>query len=120
MCKTVILFSTKFTHPILEFDMSKKKSKKKKIGKVNPILYFFVYAALKRKYTKKYGIKFDRSIAKGIKGPAIVVATHTCDQDHILSALTLYPIRPTYVVSEHFLRDPKTARLLKLMKVITK
>ena len=120
MCKTVILFSTKFTHPILEFDMSKKKSKKKKIGKVNPILYFFVYAALKRKYTKKYGIKFDRSVAKGIKGPAIVVATHTCDQDHILSALTLYPLRPTYVVSEHFMRDPKTAKLLKLMKVITK
>ena len=100
--------------------MSKKKSKKKKIGKVNPILYFFVYAALKRKYTKKYGIKFNRSVAKSIKGPAIVVATHTCDQDHILSALTLYPIRPTYVVSEHFMRDPKTAKLLKLMKVITK
>ena len=104
---------------VLESDMSKKKSKKK-IGKVNPILYFFVYAALKHKYTKKYGIKFDRSVAKNIKGPAIVMATHTCDQDHILSALTLYPIRPTYVVSEHFMRDPKTARLLKLMKVITK
>lgn len=100
--------------------MSKKKSKKKKIGKVNPILYFFVYVVLKLKYTRKYGIKFDRSVAKGIKGPAIVVATHTCDQDHILSALTLYPIRPTYVVSEHFMKDPKTAKLLKLMKVITK
>ena len=100
--------------------MSKKKSKKKKIGKVNPIVYFFVYIALKRKYTKKYGIKFDRSVAKDIKGPAFVVATHTCDQDHILSALTLYPLRPTYVVSDHFMRDPKTARLLKLMKVIPK
>ena len=100
--------------------MSKKKSKKKKIGKVNPIVYFFVYMALKRKYTKRYGIKFDRSVAKDIKGPAFVVATHTCDQDHILSALTLYPLRPTYVVSDHFMRDPKTARLLKLMKVIPK
>ena len=99
--------------------MSKKKSKKK-IGKVNPIVYFFVYAALKRKYTKRYGIKFDRSVAKDIKGPAFVVATHTCDQDHIISALTLYPLRPTYVVSDHFMRDPKTARLLKLMKVIPK
>ena len=100
--------------------MSNKKSKKKKIGKVNPILYFFVYAFLKRKYTKKYGITFDKSVAKTIKGPAIVVATHTCDQDHILSALTLYPTRPTYIVSEHFIRDPKTAKLLKLMHVITK
>lgn len=98
----------------------KKKSKKKKIGKVNPILYFFVYLALKRKYTKKYGITFDKKAVKDIKGPAIVIATHTCDADHILSALTLYPIRPTYIVSEHFMRNPSTARLLKLMHVITK
>ena len=100
--------------------MNKKKKSKKKIGKVNPLLYAFVYMALKRKYTKKYGIKFDNSEAKHIKGPAIVVATHTCDADHILSALTLYPIRPTYVVSDHFMRNPSTARLLKLMHVITK
>ena len=100
--------------------MKKKKKSKVRIGKVNPILYFFVYAALKRKYTKKYGITFDKSIVKDIKGPAIVVATHTCDVDHILSALTLYPIRPTYIVSEHFMHNKSTARLLKLMHVITK
>ena len=100
--------------------MNKKKTSKKRIGKVNPILYAFVYAALKRKYTKKYGITFDRTAVKGLKGPAIVIATHTSDQDHIISALNLYPIRPTYVVSEHFLHQPSTAKLLKLMHVITK
>ncbi len=100
--------------------MNTKKKSKKRIGKANPLLYAFVYAALKRKYTKKYNISFDKSIVKDIKGPAIVVATHTCDVDHILSALTLYPIRPTYVVSEHFIRNPSTAKLLKLMHVITK
>ena len=100
--------------------MNKKAKSKKKIGKVNPFLYAIVYAVLKRKYTKKYNISYDRSVAKDIKGPAIVVATHTCDVDHIISALTLYPIRPTYIVSEHFMKDPSTARLLKLMHVITK
>ena len=100
--------------------MSNKKKLKKRIGKVNPILYFFVYKILKRKYTKKYNLTLDKSIVKSIKGPAIVVATHTCDVDHILSALTLYPIRPTYIVSEHFMHNPSTARLLKLMHVITK
>ena len=100
--------------------MNKKKKAKNSIGKVNPLLYAGVYAVLKRKFTKKYGITFDKSIVKDIKGPAIVVATHTCDEDHILSALTLYPIRPTYIVSEHFMRNPSTARLLKLMHVITK
>ena len=98
----------------------KKKSKNKKIGKVNPIFYALVRAFLHRNFTKKYNITYDNAIVKDIKGPAIVVGTHTCDQDHILSALTLYPIRPTYIVSEHFIRNKKTARLLKLMHVITK
>ena len=99
---------------------NKKKKSKNRIGKPNPFLYAIVHAVLKRKYTKKYGITFDKSIVKDIKGPAIVVATHTCDEDHILSALTLYPIRPTYIVSEHFMHNPSTAKLLKLMHVITK
>jgi len=100
--------------------MDKKKKANKKIGKVNPLLYAILYPIFKRKYTKKYNITFDNDIVKDIKGPAVVVATHTCDMDHILSALTLYPIRPTYIVSEHFIRIPSTARLLKLMHVITK
>ena len=98
----------------------KKKKKNNKIGKVNPLLYAMIYAALKRKYTKKYNITFDKEVVKNIKGPAIVLATHTSDQDHILSALTLYPIRPTYIISEHFMRIKSSARLLKLMHVITK
>ena len=100
--------------------MKNKKKAKRKIGKANPFIYAIVYLILKRKYTKKYNISYDKSIVKSIKGPAIVLATHTCDEDHVLSALTLYPIRPTYVVSEHFLHNKKTARLLKLMHVIPK
>lgn len=100
--------------------MQKKKKAKKRIGKINFFLYTLLYAVMKRKYTKKYNISYDKDIVKDIKGPAIVVATHTCDEDHILSALTLYPVRPTYVVSEHFMKNPSTARLLKLMHVITK
>ena len=100
-------------------DKKKKKAKKQRIGKVNPILYAGVYAVLKRKF-KKYNITYDNEVVKDIKGPAIVIATHTCDNDHILSALTLYPVRPTYIVSEHFVHIKSSARLLKLMHVITK
>ena len=99
--------------------MNKKKKSKKRIGKVNPIFYAGLYAFFKLKY-RKYNITYDKDIVKDIKGPAIVVATHTCDQDHILSALTLYPVRPNYIVSEHFMRIPSSARLLKFMHVITK
>lgn len=100
--------------------MNNKKKSKKSIGKPNKLLYAVVYAFFKRKYVKKYGISFDNDIAKSIKGPAIVLASHTSDMDHILSGLTLYPVRPTYIVSEHFTRNPSTAKLLKLMHVITK
>ena len=99
--------------------MDKKKKSKVHIGKVNPIFYAAVYAFFKMKY-RKYNITYDKEIVKSIKGPAIVVATHTCDQDHILSALTLYPVRPNYIVSEHFMRIKSSARLLRLMHVITK
>ena len=97
-----------------------KKKAKKSIGKANPIIFGAAYAIMKPKYVKKYNISFDNKIVKSIKGPAIVVATHTSDEDHILSGLTLYPIRPTYIVSEHFMHNPSTAGLLKLMHVIPK
>ena len=97
----------------------KKKKKKKSIGKPNLLLYHAVYFIFKHKF-KKYNITYDNDVVKDIKGPAIVVATHTCDNDHILSAMALYPVRPTYIVSEHFMRNKSTARLLKLMHVITK
>ncbi len=97
-----------------------KKKSEKRIGKVNPIFYAAACAYLKPKYTKKYGITYDNEIVKDIKGPAIIVATHTSDEDHMISGMTLYPVRPTYIVSEHFTRIPSTARLLKLMHVITK
>lgn len=100
--------------------MSEKKKKAKKIGKVNPVLYAILYATLGTMYRLKYHITFDKKIVKSIKGPAIILATHTSDADHILSGMTLYPIRPTYVVSQHFLHKRDTAGLLKLMHVISK
>ena len=100
--------------------MNKKKKSKKIIGKINPVLYAILYPVIKRKFTKKYNISYDNEITKDIKGPAIVIAAHTCDEDHILSALTLHPVRPTYIVSEHFMHNRSTARLLRFMHVITK
>lgn len=99
--------------------MGKKKNKTRKIGKINPVLYHVAHAAVWLMY-RKYHITMDKEAVKGLKGPAIVVATHTCDEDHLLSGMTLYPVRPTYIVSEHFMRNKSTAPLMKLMHVITK
>ena len=99
--------------------MAKNKKKTRKIGKINPVLYHVAHAAVWLMY-RKYHIKMDKEAVKGLKGPAIVVATHTSDEDHMLSGMTLYPVRPTYIVSEHFMRNKSTAPLMKLMHVITK
>ena len=100
--------------------MKENKKRKKKLGRANPLLYFLAYSIVKPLYTKKYNITYDNSIVKNIKGPAIVVATHTSDEDHILSGLTLYPLRPNYIASEHFTHNPKTAMLLKILHAIPK
>ncbi len=100
--------------------MAKNKKNKKRIGKVNPFLYGILYATLGSYYRLKYHITFDKKIVKDIKGPAIILATHTSDSDHILSGMTLYPIRPTYIASQHFLHNRSTAGLIKLMHVISK
>ena len=100
--------------------MDKKKKNKKKIGKANLLLYTVAHAFMRLKYQRKYHIHLDKKIVKDIKGPAIVIGSHTCDVDHILSAFTLYPIRPTYIVSDHFMHNPSTAKFLKLMHVIPK
>ena len=104
----------------MEVKVKKEKKSKKLIGKINPLIFAAGNLVLRPIYRFKYGLKIDRKAIKNIKGPAIVLATHTCDQDHILSALTFYPARPTYIVSEHFMHSPSTAPLLKHMHVITK
>ena len=98
--------------------MNKKKKRTKKIGKPNRFLYAIIYRVLKRKYQKKYNLTFDNGVVRDIKGPAVVIATHTSDQDHILSALTLYPVRPTYIVSEHFMTGVTMDKLYTILHEI--
>lgn len=100
--------------------MKTKKKSEKRIGKMNPILYHILYPIVKLLYTKKYNISYDNKVVREIKGPAIVLGTHTSDVDHIISAITLAPVRPTYIVSEHHIHNPFSAKLLKYMHVITK
>lgn len=100
--------------------MNKKKKSKKRIGKINPIFYHLAYPIVNMLFTKKYNITYDKDVVKDIKGPAIIVATHTSDMDHILSALTFYPVRPTYIASAHHMYNPSTAKIIKLMHVIPK
>ncbi len=97
-----------------------KKKQQKKIGKINRFLYFLVYIFLYPYYKIRYGITVDNRVLKGEKGPALVIAPHTSNKDHWLVSFALYPIRPTYVISEHFFAKPKLRPILRLAHCISK
>ena len=96
------------------------KKRKKKLGRPNPILLFLAYIILTPYYKIKYHLSIDRRALRGIKGPALILAPHISRCDHLIIAMALYPIRPTFVLSEHFMMNKKLRPILKRMHVITK
>ena len=96
------------------------KKKKNQIGKPPAVLWFFGYCAMKVVYSLKYRVRVDRSAVRGVKGPALILAPHVSGKDHVLTALALYPNRPTYVLSEHFMAKPFLRRVLTMIHAIPK
>lgn len=88
--------------------------------KPNAFLYrflnFFVRIYLWAKFKPEY--KFDE--IRKIKGPAIVLCSHTSNLDFLLVAVGLLPIRPTYIMSNHFFVHPKIGKLLRPLHAIPK
>lgn len=91
-----------------------------KIGRPNGLLYRVIYAFLWPKYRRKYGMVRDTAALADLHSPALVIAPHTSNKDHWLMGITLYPHRPTFVISEHFLAKPDLRPILKQAHVITK
>jgi len=100
----------------------KEKSKKKnknRVGRPPAAVYYPVYALGSLFFRLKYNIHVDRSGIKGTSGPAIVLAPHVSNKDHILTAMGVYPRRPTFVLSEHFMTGGLRG-ILTFMRTISK
>lgn len=97
-----------------------KKKKGKRIGRPNAVLYWFLYHYLYPLYRRRYGLEIDAPALRGLKGPALVLAPHTSNKDHWLTGMALYPTRPNFVISEHFMANPSLRPLLRVARVITK
>lgn len=97
-----------------------KKAKKKRIGRPPAFLLWLLYHVFYPHYRHRYGLSLDAPTLRGLKGPSIVLAAHTSNKDHWLMGMALYPARPTFVVSEHFMKNPALRPLLKIARVITK
>ena len=55
-----------------------------------------------------------------IDGPAVILCTHTSNLDFLLVAVGLLPLRPTYIMSNHFFAHPKIGKLLAPLHAIPK
>ncbi len=97
-----------------------KKSRQKPFRKPLAFLYILAYYIVAPFFCLKYHVRIDRSGIKNLKGPALVIAPHLCGKDPILLGMTLFPERPNFVVSEHFMAYAPLRPLLRMMHVITK
>lgn len=101
--------------------MAKQKKKGKKAFPKPPALIYYPAIFLVLIFFKlRYGVTVDRTAVKKIKEPSLILSNHLSDRDHYLTALALFPIRPTFVLSAHFMMKRALRPILKAMHVITK
>lgn len=97
-----------------------EKTMKKVIKKPNPFLYYLASLIIAPYLKFRLHTTYDRSGIRDIETPSIVVCPHVSNIDFLLVAVALFPHRPTFVVSQHFMAKPKIRRLLEIMHVIPK
>ena len=78
------------------------KKTPKRIGKPLALLYYPAFLLVSVYYRLRYRVHIDNSALDPEAGAAIVLATHTSNKDHFLTAMALYPRRATFVMSQHF------------------
>lgn len=100
--------------------MVHKAKKKQKIGRPNPFLYLLALVILRPYYRLRYGVRVDNTAVRGLRGPAIVLAPHISNKDHVLVGMALWPRRVTFVLSQHFLSFPLVGWFLRRMHAIGK
>ena len=97
-----------------------EKTTKKVIKKPNPFLYYLASLIIAPYLKFRLHTTYDRSGIRDIETPSIVVCPHVSNIDFLLVAVALFPHRPTFVVSQHFMAKPKIRRILEIMHVIPK
>ena len=100
--------------------MKKQKKKTPRLGRPPRLLWFFAYIFFAPYLRLRYGVRIDRGELGRIRGPGLVLAPHTAEADPFLIGVALYPNRPNFVVSAHFMANPKIRRIFRLLRVIPK
>lgn len=98
-----------------------KKKNTQNLPKPAAWLYYPAFLIVSLYYRLRYRVHIYNPELKTMpKGGCVVLATHTSNKDHFLTAMALYPRRVTFVMSEHFFANKLLRPLLKLMHAIPK
>ena len=97
-----------------------EKNNKNIIKRPNGLIYTLAYILIAPFLRIKCKASYDKDALKDLQGPALVLCPHISNMDFLLVAVALYPHRPTFVVSEHFMAKPKLRWILNKMHVISK
>lgn len=100
--------------------MAKKKTQPQKVGKPAAWLYHPAFLIVSLYYRIRYRVHIYNSELRSMPKGAVVLATHTSNKDHFLTAMALYPRRVTFVMSEHFFANKMLRPFLKIMHAIPK
>ncbi|MFA7673698.1 MAG: 1-acyl-sn-glycerol-3-phosphate acyltransferase [Clostridia bacterium] len=82
-----------------------------KVKTPNALLYYSAASLLKLYYRLIYHHRVDKSAMAGITPPYLVVASHSCWLDYIISSTSMFPVRMNFVGAYNFFRS----RLLKFV-----
>lgn len=100
---------------------TKKRSKPQKVGRPAAWLYHPAFLVVSLYYRLRYRVHIYNSELRSMpKGGVVVLATHTSNKDHFLTAMALYPRRVTFVMSEHFFANKLLRPILSIMRAIPK
>ena len=97
-----------------------KKTAVNEVREPNAFLFYSTYFLARIYYRLVYGLIVDKSSISGIKPPFLVVASHSCWLDYLITGISMYPIRMNYVAAYNFFRDRFFKFLFNLMGVISK
>ena len=104
-------------------DKTTEQKTSQTFSKPNAIIYnivaFFARIYLWFKFRPKYNTDSLKELKKK-GGPAIIMCSHTSNLDFLHVAVALLPLRPTYIMSNHFFSHPKIGPLLRPLHAIPK
>ncbi len=96
-----------------------KKKKSLRTRRPPALLWWPAFLFVTLFFKLRYRVRIIKEVRR-IKGPAVILSTHVSGKDHLIVGLGVFPERPNFVLSEHFMAIKKLRPVLRLINAIPK